>query len=113
MKNLIVLVGFIFLLSGCNNAMNELQIKIEDLIASSEASDEKNNAEILNDYSNDNHVAYQLEIKNAVDSSLIEISSLSDHMNEKINVTISIDENSWHAFWSPVDNNNIYILLRE
>jgi len=85
---------------------------MKNLIARSEVSDEKNNAAILNDYSNDNYVAYQLEIKNAVDSSLIEVSSLSDHMNEKINVTISIDENSWHASWSPMDN-NIYILLRE
>jgi len=90
--------------------MDLIEKHINNLSKSTDSAVEKNNATTLNNFSLDNHVAYSLEItKN--NSTPIKISDLDSSMSEKLKVTIKAGDLS--ETWAPIDNENIYILLRE
>lgn len=99
-----------FLISGCDNKMDLMKKHINSLAQNTESSIEKNLAAELNNYSVDNHISYSLEITDDNNAS-INISALEKNMNKKLNVNINVGDVT--ETWSPADNKNIYILLRE
>ncbi len=59
------------------------------------------------------HLTYSLEVKD-LDSSLpVRLDELEQAMNKKLNVTISVSGSNYKTIWKPVDNSNIFILLRD
>ncbi|GMR15769.1 MAG: hypothetical protein BMS9Abin31_0059 [Gammaproteobacteria bacterium] len=69
----------------------------------------KKNATALNDFSLNNKISYTLGV--TIDSKSVNISDLDKNMNEKLKVTVETGDLS--EVWIPIDNKNIYILLRE
>ena len=98
------------LISGCDNKMDLIKEHINNLTQSTDSIIEKDNAIALNDFSFDNHISYSLAVMKDKNTSL-NISDLNKSMNEVLKVTIKVGELS--KTWMPVDNKNIYILLRE
>ena len=90
--------------------MDLIKKHITNLSESTDSTVEKNNATTLNDFSLNNHVAYSLEIMKD-NSTSVKTSDLDNSINEKLKVVIKANDVS--EIWVPVDNKNIYILLRE
>lgn len=91
--------------------MGLLETHINNLTQSSDANIEKNNATTLNDFSTGNHISYGLSVFKDDDDKAINIADLEKNIDEKLKITIKAGDFS--KVWSPLDNNNIYILLRE
>jgi len=109
-KIIFITLCLIPLITGCDNKMDLINKHITNLSKSTDSAVEKNNATTLNDFSLDNYVTYSLEItKN--NSTPIKISDLDNSMDEKLKVIIKTNDLS--ETWAPIDNKNIYILLRE
>ena len=108
-KLLLITLCLIPLVTGCKNKMDELNQNITNLTKSMNATKEKNNAITLNNFSINNHISYSLEITS--DDKTINIADLNKNINNKLKVTIKAGKLS--EIWAPIDNNNIYILLRE
>ena len=89
--------------------MDELNQNITSLTKSTDATTEKNNAITLNRFSINNHISYSLEIANK--NKAINIVDLNKNINNKLKVTIKAGGLSEE--WTPIDNNNIYILIGE
>jgi len=109
-KLMFITLCLISLISGCDNKMDLIKKHITNLSKSTDSTVEKNNATILNDFALDHHVAYSLEITKD-NSAAIKITDLDKNMNE--NLKIVIKSGGLSETWAPVDNKNIYILLRE
>lgn len=112
LKNLIVILVALFLF-GCNTEINTFEQHVGKLQASTSSASELQNATALNDFAADKHLSYNLEIKDLETSSPVRIDELEQAMSKKLSVTISVSESDFHAIWQPVDNSNIFILLRE
>ena len=102
----------LFLL-GCKTEMKNFTQYVENLQASTSSTSELQNATALNDFAADKHLSYNLEIKDLETSSPVRIDELEQAMSKKLSVTISVSESDFQAIWQPVDNSNIFILLRE
>ncbi len=89
--------------------MDLLKKQINYLTQSTSSSAEKNNAVVLNEFSQDNNISYSLSIMKKNKS--LNISDLDKNLNEKLKVIIKSGD--LIQSWEPIDNNNIYILLRE
>lgn len=89
--------------------MDLIETHINNLTQSSDANIEKNHATTLNDFSTSNHISYGLSISE--DDKPINIADLEKNIDKKLKITIEVGEVS--KIWTPLDNNNIYILLRE
>ncbi|MCW8901440.1 MAG: hypothetical protein OQK75_11800 [Gammaproteobacteria bacterium] len=90
--------------------MDLMKKHISILAHNTESTIEKKLATELNNYSVDNHISYSLEITDDNDTS-INILDLEKSMNKKLNVNIKVGEVT--GTWIPIDNKNIYLLLRE
>lgn len=112
LKNLIVILVALFLF-GCNTEINTFEQQVGKLQASTSSASELQNATALNNYATDEHLSYTLEINDLESSSPVRVDELEQTMSKKLSVTISVSENDFQAIWQPVDNNNIFILLRE
>lgn len=111
MKKITLITLCLFsLITGCDNKMDLIKKHINNLTHSTERVAENNNATALNDFSLDNHISYSLGITKD-NNAPVNISDLDKNMNEVLKVTIKVGELS--ETWKPVDNKNIYILLRE
>ena len=100
----------ILLITGCDNKMDLIKKHITNLTQSLDIVSEKNNAEMLNNFSLDNNISYSLDITNN-NNIAVNISDLEKNMNKKLHINIKVGEVT--LIWTPVDNKNIYILLRE
>ncbi len=100
-------------LCGCKTEIRNFEQQIENLQASTSSTGELQNASALSDYATDEHLSYSLEIKDLDTSSPIRMDELEQAMSKKLSVTISVSESDFQAIWMPVDNSNIFILLRE
>lgn len=109
---LTILILFLFL-SGCTTDIKTFDQHFKNLQASTSSTSELQNATALNDYATDEHLSYALEIKDVETSSPIRMDELEQAMSKKLSVTISVSESDFQAIWKPVDNSNIFILLRE
>ncbi len=109
---LTILILSLFL-SGCETDIETFDQYLKTLQASTSSTVELQNATALNDYATDEHLSYTLEIKDLETSSPIRMDELEQVMSKKLTVTISVSESDFEAIWKPVDNSNIFILLRE
>ena len=108
---LINLVNLFFVLSGCSSDLKTIEDKLTNLTTSTDVASEKINAENFNEYAGDNKVGYSLEVKN--NGGTVDIHNLQDNINEPLDVIISIENGELQSSWKPLDNKNIYILMRE
>jgi predicted DNA binding CopG/RHH family protein len=109
----LIILSFSLCLCGCKTEIRNFEQQVENLQASTSSTRELQNATALNDYATDEHLSYSLEIKDLETSSPIRMDELEQAMSKKLSVTISLSESDFEAIWKPVDNSNIFILLRE
>jgi len=108
---LINLAFFFFMLTGCSGDMKTVEDKLKSLTTSVDAASEKINAEKLNEYAANNKVRYSLEVKkNGV---TVDIHNIQNNINDPLEVIITIQDGKPQTSWKPLDNTNIYILMRE
>ncbi len=112
LKYSVVILVALFV-SGCTTEINNFIQHVETLQASTSSTSELQNATALNDYATDEHLSYTLEIKDLETALPIRMNELEQVMNKKLSVIISVSESDFQAVWKPVDNSNIFILLRE
>lgn len=112
-RKLLIFLVFGLTLIGCETNMDNFKQHIDRLTTSDSGSSEQQNAVALNDYATEQHISYSLEIRRRTDSSLITMGELDKVLGDELNVAISVNDNEVKAIWKPIDNNNIFILLRE
>jgi len=112
-KYIFILLSLTILIAGCDNKMDLIKKHINNLVENTEQENEKKLATELNNYSTDNHISYSLKFKKDDAASFMNASDLDKNMNKKLNVVIKINSGNWHTNWKPIDNKNIFILLRE
>lgn len=100
-------------LTGYQADIKTFEQHLKNLQASTSSTSGLKNANALNDYATDQHLSYSLEIKDLETSSPIRMDELEQVMSKKLSVTFSVSERDFKAVWKPVDNSNIFILLRE
>jgi predicted DNA binding CopG/RHH family protein len=111
-KYSVVILAALFLF-GCKTGINNFNQHLKNLQASASSTSELQSATALSNYATDEHLSYTLEIKDLETSSPIRMDELEQVMSKKLSVTISVSESDFEAIWKPVDNSNIFILLRE
>lgn len=108
-KTIFIMLCLISLISGCDNKMDLLKKQINDLTQSTNSAVEKNNAVALNEFSQNNNISYSLDIMK--NNKSLNISDLDKNLNETLKIMIKSGD--LIQIWVPIDNKNIYILLRE
>jgi hypothetical protein len=100
-------------LTGCATDMNDFEQYMHKLQASTSSASEYENAVALNNYATEQHLSYSLKIRKHSDSAVIGMDELDKVIGSELSVVISLSKNSSQAVWEPVDNSNIFVLLRE
>ena len=103
----------VFLLSGCMKSEDSLKGFAIQLSKSENITAEYKNAVNLNDLANDLGLSYSVEVTSSIDHKKIDISQVLNHKSSRFFVQISSDIEHWSVTWSPIDKNNILLLLRE
>ena len=109
MNKYLTLLLLSILVNGCQSPMNELNSHIKQLTTNTNTESEKSLAINLQKYASTHKISYGIEINSI--SAPIPMAELDKHINKPLIVNISTDD-STHQ-WKPLDNQNIYILLRE
>jgi len=109
MNKLLTLLVFIISLLGCQNSMDELNNHINQLVINTNADSEKSLATNLQQYASTHKISYSIEVNSI--SAPVPLAELDKHMNKPLAVNISTDGSTQQ--WMPLDNQNIFILLRE
>lgn len=107
---LILLSTILVVLTGCNSEMNEINRITKVISESSVANEETINIEKLMHVVKENESPITVELyENGVE---VPISHISKYMEKKLVVKVGFTNGSIFE-WTPINNNNIYILLRE
>ena len=109
----VAVLAVVLSLFGCKTEMKNFTQYVKNLQTSASSTSELQNATALNDFAADKHLSYNLEIKDLETSSHVRMDELEQSMGKELSVTISVSEHDFQAIWQPVDNSNIFILLRE
>ena len=109
----LIVFGFIYFFFSDNSEMKVIEEYVAKLEASKNASIEGENATALSNYALENKVAYSVEIRNLETNLEVDVEDINKHIMDNLEVIVSLDEERYKGFWNPVDNKNIYILLRE
>lgn len=112
-RKLLIFLVFGLTLIGCETNMDNFKQYIDRLTTSDSGSSEQQSAVMLNDYATEQHISYSLEIRRRTDSSIVGMGELDKALGDELSVTISVTGNEIEAIWKPIDNKNIFILLRE
>ena len=91
--------------------MSELDNKITQLISSADVGAETRNAELANEFANENKLSYSISVKSLENGETVPMSQIESYMNKKLQVSIQSDGNTFT--WEPKNNENIFLLLRE
>ena len=89
--------------------MDELNNHINQLVINTNADSEKSLATNLQQYASTHKISYSIEVNSI--SAPVPLAELDKHMNKPLAVNISTDGSTQQ--WMPLDNQNIFILLRE
>ncbi|MCP4320578.1 MAG: hypothetical protein GY951_01560 [Psychromonas sp.] len=107
---LILLSIIVVVLTGCNSEMNAINRITKDISKSTVANEETINVEKLAHAVKENESPVTVELyENGTE---VSISNISKYMESKLVVKVGFTNGSIFE-WTPIDNNNIYILLRE
>jgi len=89
--------------------MDELNNHINQLAINKDADSEKSLVTNLQEYASTHKISYGIEVNSI--SAPVPLAELDKHMDKPLAVNISTDDTTQQ--WMPLDNQNIYILLRE
>ena len=95
--------------AGCNNNMDELNSHINNLVTNTDNAVEQSLVTKIQSFASSQKTSYGIEVS---DNGLaVPMAELDKHIKMPLVVTITAGDSE--NKWKPLDNQNIYILLRE
>jgi len=107
---LIILSALVVMLTGCNSEMTEINRITKEITQSTAPNEETIHVENLMHAIKENEAPITVELYE--NGKEVSISKISEHMESKFVVIVGFSNGSIFE-WTPINNNNIFILLRE
>lgn len=104
---------FTLFLYGCENSGNRMHKYATELSISKTATEEHQNALTLQRFIQKEHYPFSIELFLQGLGKQVMTSEIQKYRLEALVVIISTTDNQKEVAWKPIDNNNIFILLRE
>ena len=109
-KIILILITLTALLTGCKSEMKQIEKIANSIVTSETAQQEKVNLNKFTQIIKDSKTSYSVGL--LYEGLEVPLSSLEEKMDISVIVNITLATGKIYK-WHPVDNQNIYLLLRE